>query len=108
MLIEAPARAHPLARLRQPRSPHTLPPAGLSGPYSITVTATNINSDGVPGNASALDQDFALVAYNACDTQGVVPTGVTATANGNNRIDINWDPNVSTSYAIAYFTWTEI
>jgi hypothetical protein len=40
-------------------------PAGVSGPFTVTVTATNINSDGVPGNASALDQDYALVVYNA-------------------------------------------
>ena len=39
-------------------------PAGTTGTFTVTVTATNINSDGVPGNASALDQDFALVAYN--------------------------------------------
>lgn len=42
-------------------------PAGLGGPITITVTAANINSDGVPGNGSPLDQDFALVAYNASD-----------------------------------------
>ena len=40
--------------------------------YTVTVTATNINSDGVPGNASALDQDFALVAYNTCTTAAPV------------------------------------
>jgi hypothetical protein len=39
-------------------------PAGTSGNFTVTVTATNINSDGVPNNASALDQDFALVVYN--------------------------------------------
>ena len=30
----------------------------------ITVTATNIAGDGVPGNGQPLDQDFALVIYN--------------------------------------------
>ena len=39
-------------------------PAGTSGPVTVTVTATNVNSDGVPNNGIALDQDFALVAYN--------------------------------------------
>src|SRR5262249_40260027 len=39
-----------------------LPAGAANGSATITVTATNINSDGVPGNASALDQDFALVA----------------------------------------------
>ena len=41
-------------------------PAGLpvGTVVAITVTAANIAGDGVPGNASALDQDFALVGYN--------------------------------------------
>jgi hypothetical protein len=39
-------------------------PAGSTGDFTITVTAANINSDGVPNNASPLDQDFALVIYN--------------------------------------------
>ncbi len=43
-------------------------PAGTSGHYVVTVTAANINSDGVPGNAYPLDQDFALVIYNAAAT----------------------------------------
>ncbi len=40
-------------------------PAGLSGNFLLTVTAANINSDGVPNEAPALDQDFALVVHNA-------------------------------------------
>jgi hypothetical protein len=40
-------------------------PAGASGSFTITVTAANINSIGVPNAAGALEQDFALVAYNA-------------------------------------------
>ncbi len=39
-------------------------PAGTSGNVTVTVTAANINSDGIPNNAASLDQDFALVAYN--------------------------------------------
>ena len=39
-------------------------PAGVTGPFVVTVTAANINSDGVPNEAPALDQDFALVIYN--------------------------------------------
>ncbi|SEK53333.1 Immune inhibitor A peptidase M6 [Stigmatella aurantiaca] len=68
-------------------------PAGTSGPFTVTVTATNINSDGVPGNGSVLDQDFALVVYNNCSTPGALPTGVTATATGANRIEVGWTPN---------------
>ncbi|MBN2007432.1 MAG: S8 family serine peptidase [Anaerolineae bacterium] len=39
-------------------------PAGLSGPVTVTVKATNIAGDGVPGNGDPTDQDFALVCYN--------------------------------------------
>jgi hypothetical protein len=37
-------------------------PPGVVGDFTITVTAANINSDGVPNEAPSLDQDFALVA----------------------------------------------
>jgi hypothetical protein len=40
-------------------------PAGVSGSFIVTVAAANINSDGVPNNGIPLDQDFALVVYNA-------------------------------------------
>src|SRR5262249_52009817 len=46
-------------------------PAGVSGAFSVTVTAANINSDGVPNEAPSLDQDFALVVYNG--TQVAAP-----------------------------------
>ncbi|MEJ0089882.1 MAG: S8 family serine peptidase [Limisphaerales bacterium] len=47
-------------------------PAGVSGSFVVTVTAANINSDGVPNEAPTTDQDFALVIYNA----DIVPTPV--------------------------------
>ena len=40
-------------------------PAGTSGSWSVTVRATNIAGDGVPGNGDGTDQDFGLVVYNA-------------------------------------------
>jgi hypothetical protein len=40
-------------------------PAGTIGDYTVTVTADNINSDAV-GNGDTVNQDFALVIYNAC------------------------------------------
>ena len=43
-------------------------PAATTGDFMITITAANINSDGVPGDADPLDQDFALVVYNAQST----------------------------------------
>jgi len=30
----------------------------------VTIKATNIAGNGVPGNADATDQDFALLIYN--------------------------------------------
>jgi hypothetical protein len=39
-------------------------PAGVGTNFTVTITAANINSDGVPNNSSPLDQDFALVVYN--------------------------------------------
>ena len=42
-------------------------PAGAQGNFTVTVRAANISSDGVPGNGTDLDQDFALVIYNIAD-----------------------------------------
>lgn len=35
-----------------------------SGTYGVSVTAANLPGDGVPGNETATDQDFALVVTN--------------------------------------------
>ena len=40
-------------------------PAGVSGSFVVTIRGTNIAGDGVPNVGGALDQDFALVIYNA-------------------------------------------
>ncbi len=49
-------------------------PTGVDGNFTITVRAANIAANGVPGNASDFDQDFALVAYNVTDpVQGPPP-----------------------------------
>ena len=71
--------------------------AGSTTNFTVTVTAANINSDGVPGNASALDQDFALVIYN-------VSTNVTPLINGQpasqtNVVGASGSLNVSASGA---------
>ncbi|MFG0292326.1 MAG: S8 family serine peptidase [Phycisphaerales bacterium JB050] len=44
-------------------------PAGTAA-ATVTVRASNINSDGIPGVGSATDQDFALVIYNAAEEPG--------------------------------------
>ena len=51
-------------------------PAGTTGNFTVTVRATNIAGDGVPGNADATDQDFALVVYNAAATTSGPTIGV--------------------------------
>jgi hypothetical protein len=48
-------------------------PAGSTGPFQVTVVAANINSDGVPNEAPGLDQDFALVVYNAEESTAALP-----------------------------------
>ena len=48
-------------------------PAGLSGPFAVTVTAASIGGDGVPGNADATDQDYAIFVHNG-EAGPVAPT----------------------------------
>ena len=43
-------------------------PEGTQGSVVVTVRAANIAGDGVPGNETMLDQDFALVIYNLLPT----------------------------------------
>lgn len=51
-------------------------PAGITGDITITITAANINSDGVPNFGASLDQDFALVIYNATNiTKPIISSG---------------------------------
>jgi hypothetical protein len=40
-------------------------PAGTTGRLAVKVVGANIPGDGVPGNANATDQDYALVVSNA-------------------------------------------
>ncbi len=56
-------------------------PAGSDGGFNVTVDATNVAGDGVPGNADATDQDFALVVSNAAIATAPVLTheGTTVT-----------------------------
>ena len=66
--------------------------AGTSGNFTVTIRATNLAGDGVPGNGDTTDQDFALVIYNANTGApappaiGVSPTSLsfTATVGGGN------------------------
>ncbi len=51
-------------------------PAGVTGPFIVTVTGANINSDGVPNQSPSVDQDFALIVYNG--VEGPVPPVITS------------------------------
>ncbi len=57
-------------------------PAGTTGDFSVTMTASNVNSDGVPNVGGPLDQDFALVVYNGDEVPrpAIVAAGATLVA----------------------------
>jgi hypothetical protein len=48
-------------------------PAGVRGPFTVTVRAAAVAGDGVPGDADPTDQDFALVVYNVDDGRWTPP-----------------------------------
>ena len=63
-------------------------PSGASGTIAVTVTATNVAGNGVPGNADSTDQDFALVVSNTAAVPGQ-PTGLVATP-GTGSVSLDW------------------
>lgn len=67
-------------------------PAGTAGNVTITVNAANIAGDGVPNIGLALDQDFALVAYNFQEVTGPPSqvTGLQAMAASDTAINLSW------------------
>ncbi len=77
-------------------------PAGGASSLRITVRAAAIVADGVPGNASPLDQDFAVYAYNATDcVPPAPPVTAAAAADGANRVTVSWVPAAAgTSFAV--------
>ena len=80
-------------------------PAGVTGPVVVRVKATNIAGDGVPNNATPLDQDYALVIYNVTEVPTAVMasdvTAVTAEdcAPGNGAIDP--DETVTVNFSLS-------
>lgn len=76
-------------------------PAGSATSITVTVTATSINSDGVPGDADALDQDFALYVFNT-SASSVIPNGSSITAESFAPANSLIDPNevVSVSFSL--------
>ena len=78
-------------------------PAGTTGSVAITIGATSINSDGVPNYGTALDQDFALVAYNISETQSpaIATDGSTLIAESCGAGNSAVDPSESVTVALA-------
>jgi subtilisin-like proprotein convertase family protein len=69
-------------------------PAGTTGNFVIKVKATNIAGDGVPNTGGALDQDFALVAYNVTEAPvAVIAAGASAITAESCAINGAIDPN---------------
>jgi hypothetical protein len=66
-------------------------PAGVSGGMTVTVSAANITSDGVPGSGDDTDQDFSLVVYNGLEC--IPPT-----------VDFSIDPNPASTGQLVSFS----
>ena len=69
-------------------------PAGVSGAFTVKVTATNIAGDGVPGNGSPLDQDFALVVNNGSEGGGggIVLQARVRAQGAKHQVQLQWSP----------------
>jgi subtilisin-like proprotein convertase family protein len=78
-------------------------PAGTTGALAVVVSAANINSDGVPNVAPALDQDYALVVYNLSEVPKavVVNAGAALVAEGCNPGNGAIDPNETVTVNLA-------
>ncbi|MFT7618273.1 MAG: PKD repeat protein [Planctomycetota bacterium] len=66
-------------------------PAGVSGPFTITITGTSIGGDGIPGNADSTDQDFALYVHNGTEVS-IPPTAafVASPTSGSAPLTVNF------------------
>ncbi|MEW6729915.1 MAG: S8 family serine peptidase [Acidobacteriota bacterium] len=85
-------------------------PAGTSGSFTVTVKATNIAGDGIPGNADTTDQDFALIVYNgtagaAQPSIGVSPASLSFTATAGGANPANQTLNITNAGGGGAFTW---
>ncbi|HEV7925781.1 MAG TPA: S8 family serine peptidase, partial [Verrucomicrobiae bacterium] len=64
-------------------------PAGVAGAFTVTVSATSINSVGVPNSSNGLAQDFALVMNNAVGAGPAVIVSAGATLAAENCLPTN-------------------
>jgi hypothetical protein len=77
-------------------------PAGVNGTFAVILTATSINSDGVPNFGGATDQDYALVIYNAVegDAAVVIPSGSALTSESCGVVNGTVDPGETVSVSL--------
>jgi hypothetical protein len=71
-------------------------PAGTVGNFTVTVRATNIAGDGVPGNGDLTDQDFALLISNAFFSPPTSPGNLVATASSATQVNLAWSTSLGT------------
>ncbi|MBL8802458.1 MAG: immunoglobulin domain-containing protein [Planctomycetes bacterium] len=67
-------------------------PTGFAGTIRVRVSAANIAGDGVPGNADATDQDFALVIANMNYASGCTPPTLTTNLSANSATACTGSP----------------
>ncbi|NOT30884.1 MAG: PKD domain-containing protein [Planctomycetes bacterium] len=79
-------------------------PAGTSGAVSVTVNATAIGGDGLPGNGDSTDQDFALMVYNVTNVAPPVAEFVGSPLSGVAPLSVSFT-NQSTG-SITTHAWT--
>jgi hypothetical protein len=86
-------------------------PPGSTGSFTVTVRATNIAGDGVPGDDDSTDQDFALIVYNAISAPpdspviGVNTSRLTFTAVAGGLNPVNQTFNINND-GIGTLDWT--
>lgn len=90
-------------------------PAGTATSFTVSISATSLSGDGVPGSGTPTDQDFALFVYNAITDQtsaGIIyldkPVyGCNDTVNITvSDFDLK-DPNASATIAVTIASATE-
>ncbi len=80
-------------------------PAGQSGPFTVTVSASSIAGNGVPGNADSTDQDFALFIYNVT-TGAPVTTAAFIASPLSGIVPLNVNFSDLSSADVTSWSWT--
>jgi len=78
-------------------------PSGLSGAFTVTVTAANITANGVPNVGGSLDQDFSLIIYNGTTGCGTLTLSPALLPNAN--VGVSYAQNIVTSGGTAPYSY---